>query len=489
MSDSQQQQIPLLDASSMQQHISMQDTVAVPIHDPLPSKQPAVYRTYKTRYIGLFAIVILNIATGFVWLTYSAVPAQSMSFLNCSGSVINLTSILYFIAYVLMAPISGWMCERHGIQRSLVFGAALQIIGSWIRFSGTLIDSTPQQPEGRLALTLIGQVIAAAAQPFFMNIPPKYAAVWFSERGRATATMIGSVSNSVAAALAQLVIPAITTDAESVKRTVLICAVISVIALFPALFISERPPTPPSPSAAEALLKTKEEPFFVSLKKALTNPQFLLMMLVFGTFTACFSSFTALIAQFTAPYGYTSSEAGYFGAAMIFSGLIGACISAPLLDKFKHFNGFSKIMVVISSCMFIALNFAIRRNFFGGLLAISIVLGISGFSVLPAGLEYGVEITYPVTPASSTSLLWGFGQLLTVIFLSILGVLQNDELSATRGINPPMIFIAVWAVVFGVVPMFMIKTQYLRAEAEEAMRTREKCSQQQQQELTQLREC
>ncbi|KAF9087668.1 hypothetical protein BGX23_007962 [Mortierella sp. AD031] len=476
------QHIPLLEATPAQQRISIQDTVSISIQDEPAPQQPTVYRTYKTRYIGLFAIVLLNIATGFVWLTYSAVPDHASAYLNCSPAIINLTSILYFIAYVLMAPVSGWMCERHGIQRSLIFGAALQIVGSWLRYLGTLIKSTIDEPEGRLALTLVGQVIAAAAQPFFLNIPPKYAAVWFSEHGRATATMIGSVSNSFSAALAQLVIPAITTNTLAVKDTVLICAVLSAVALLPTLFIAERPPTPPSPSAAEALLSTKEEPFLISLKKALTNPQFLLMMLVFGTFTACFSSFTALIAQFTAPYGYSSSEAGYFGAAMIFSGLAGAAITAPLLDKFKHFNGFSKVMVVVSSAMFVALNFAIRRNAFGGIMAISVILGVSGFSVLPAGLEYGVEITYPVTPASSTSLLWGFGQLLTVIFLTVLGVLQNDELSVTKGIYPPLIFMAVWAIVFGVVPMFMIKTQYLRSEAEEAIRQREKSGQQQQQQ-------
>ncbi|KAF9921612.1 hypothetical protein FBU30_008313 [Linnemannia zychae] len=411
-----------------------------PFQDQLPSK-PTVYQTYKARYIGLFAIFFLNISSGFVWLTYSAIPTQAMAFLNCSGSIINLTSILYFIAYVFMIPISGWISENQGIKWSLIFGATLQIVGSWIRFFGTFIDSTSKKPEGRLALTLVGQIIAAAAQPFFMNIPPKYAAVWFSEHGRATATMVGSISNSFAAALAQLVIPALTSDAESVKRIVLISAILSVVAFFPTLIVPEHPPTPPSPSAAEALLRTKPEPFTISLKKALTNPQFLLMMLVFGSFTACFSSFTAFIAQMVAPYGYTSAEAGYFGAAMIFAGLLGASVTAPLLDKFKHFNGFSKVMVVVSSCMFIALNFAIRRNFFGGILAISIVLGISGLSVLPAGLEYGVEITYPVTPASSTSLLWGFGQLLTVIFLTILGLLQDDELSATRGINPPMIYV------------------------------------------------
>ena len=175
--------IPQLDAASTAQCISMQDTVSVPIQDAIPH-QPTVYRKYKARYIDLFVIVALNIATGFVWLTYFAVPAQSSIFLNSTGSILSLTSILHFIAYVLMAPISGWVCEHHGIKKSLIFGASLQLVGSWLRFFATLIDSTPDKPEGRLELTLIGQVIAATAQPFLGSVSPKYAVVWFSERTR-----------------------------------------------------------------------------------------------------------------------------------------------------------------------------------------------------------------------------------------------------------------------------------------------------------------
>ncbi|KAF8935012.1 major facilitator superfamily domain-containing protein [Dissophora ornata] len=437
------------------------------------NSQPRVYKTYKARYLGLFSIVLLNIATGFVWLTYSSVPDAAQAYLNCSNTVVNLTTILYFIAYVVMAPVSGWMFEKHGIKKSLLFGATIQIVGSWLRYFSNFIDSTPESPGGRLALTMVGQIIAAAAQPFFLNVPPKFAAVWFSENGRTTATMIGSVSNGLAAALAQLIIPVITTDETSMGTSVLVCAVLSIVAIIPAFFVADRPPTPPSPSAAEALLETNEEPFSVSLKKVGTNKQFLLLMTVFGTFVACFNAFSSLISQFTSPYGYSSNEAGYFGAAMVIAGLVGAGISGPITDKYKQYKSLCKALVPLATAMFVVFIFVVRRGDFGGIIVSAILLGFASFAVLPAALELAVEITYPVTPASSTSILWAFGQLLSVIFLLVLGALQDDNLSETKGINPPLIFLAVWCLVFGVAPVFLINAPYKRMEAEAASRRRD----------------
>ncbi|KAF9350327.1 hypothetical protein BGX26_011474 [Mortierella sp. AD094] len=445
--------------------------VAATTPEARKGNQPRVYKTYKARYFGLFSIVLLNIATGFVWLTYSSVADSAEAYLNCSSTVVNLTSILYFIAYIIMAPVSGWMFEKHGIKRSLLFGAGIQILGSWLRYFGNFIDSTPDSPGGRLAITMIGQIIAAAAQPFFLNVPPKFAAVWFSEHGRTTATMIGSVSNGFAAALAQLIIPVITVDKDSMSTSVLVCAILSTVAIIPAFFVADRPPTPPSPSAAEALLETNEEPFWISLKKVGTNRQFLLLMTVFGTFVGCFNAITSLISQITAPYDYTSSEAGYFGAAMVVAGLVGAGISGPVTDKYKQYKTLCKVLVPTAAVALIAFIFAVRKGDFGGIIAVSVILGLSAFAVLPAALELAVEITYPVTPASSTSILWAFGQLIAVVFLVALGALQDDDLSRTKNINPPLIFMAAWSIVFGVVPMFLINSRYYRMEAEAASRS------------------
>ncbi|KAF9102945.1 hypothetical protein BGX29_003999 [Mortierella sp. GBA35] len=339
---------------------------------------PIVYKTYKARYFGLFAIVLLNIATTFVWLTYSSVPEAAAAYLNCSSFLVSVTSILYFFAYIIMAPISGWMFERHGIRKALFFGAGIQLVGSWLRYFGHFVESTPEDSTGRLAMTLVGQVIAAGAQPFFMNLPPKFAAVWFSEHGRTTATMIGTVSNASAAALAQLIIPIITdnTKPETMPRSVLFTAVLSVVAIIPVFFVADRPPTPPSPSAAEALEQTVEEPFHISLKKVGTNKQFLLLMIVFGSLVGIFNSLA-------------------------------------------------------------------------------------------------VEITYPVTPASSTSILWAFGQLVAIVMLFTLQALQDDDLSARTGLNPPLIFNAVWCLVFATIPVVLVNSPYKRMEAEVASRIQE----------------
>ncbi|KAF9172468.1 hypothetical protein BGX21_005647 [Mortierella sp. AD011] len=425
------------------------------------SKGGQVYVTYKGRFVGLFAIVLLNISTGFVWLTYSPVPDAAAAYLKCSSTVVNLTSILYFVAYLFMGPVAGWMFEKKGIKKSLLFGAGIQVIGALIRYIGNFVDSTG----GRLALTLVGQIIGASAQPFFLNVPPKYSAVWFSESGRTTATMIASVSNAFAAALAQLVIPAITTDEASMSTSVLVCLILSVVAFIPVLFMAERPPTPPSPSAADALQETKEEPFWVSLKKVGSNKQFLILMFLFGTFVGFFNAFSSLISQFSAPFGYSSNEAGYFGAAMILAGLVGAGISGPVIDRNKQFKTLMKSMVPLATLFYIIFNFFMRRNFSVGIIIASALLGLFSFALLPVVLELGVECTYPVTPASSTSLLWGSGQFFAVIFLLILGALQDDELSSTKGISPPLIFIAAWCVL-ATFPVYLYKAPYLRLEAE-----------------------
>lgn len=373
-----------------------------------------------------------------------------------------------------MAPLSGWMFEKHGIRKALLFGAGIQVLGSWLRYFGHLVESTPENPTGRLALTLLGQVIAAGAQPFFMNLPPKFAAVWFSENGRTTATMIGTVSNASAAALAQLIIPIITDDTKpaTMPNSVLFTAILSVVSIIPVFFVADRPPTPPSPSAAEALHLTLEEPFHISLKKVGTNKQFLLLLLVFGSLVGIFNSVTSLLATFTGPYGYSSNQAGYLGAGMVLAGLLGAAVSGPLVDKTKQYKSVCKTAVPVASACMVGFVFAVRRDFFPGMLVLLVISGFSAFAALPAALELAVEITYPVTPASSTSILWAFGQLVAIIMLFALQALQDDELSARTGLNPPLIFNAAWCLVFAAIPVFFVNSPYRRLEAEAEFRRR-----------------
>lgn len=75
----------------------------------------------------------------------------------------------------------------------LIVGGVLNVVGCLIRYLGSFIESTEDSHEARLVIVLSGQLIAACAQPFFLNAPPKYSAVWFGDSSRALATTIGTV--------------------------------------------------------------------------------------------------------------------------------------------------------------------------------------------------------------------------------------------------------------------------------------------------------
>ncbi|KAF9946325.1 hypothetical protein BGZ72_000424 [Mortierella alpina] len=429
-----------------------------------------VYRTYRRRYIGLIAIVLLNLATGFVWLTFTSVATVSEDYLHSSSFMVTMTSIVYFIAYIIMAPVSGWMFETKGIQPSLSLGGILQTIGCLLRLFAFYIPSTPRNPIGRIVLTLFGQAIAAAAQPFFLNVAPKYAAVWFTENERTTATMIGTIPNPLAAALAQLIVPRITPNVDHMAFTLSISLALSILAQCPVAWMSERPPLPPSPSAAESALQATPEPFWLSLKKVLLNGQFRLLLLIFATFVGCFNTLATLIVDFSTPYGYTATEAGYFGAAIILAGLVGAVISGPVTDRFKIYKLLCKTLVPMATIMYLCLVFVIRRDALYKIVGVCILLGFASFAALPAALELAVEITYPVTPASSTSILWAAGQAMAIVFLVIAQRLHDLGYAKSKDLNPSLIFLTGCCFVFGVIPVLMIRSPYRRMEAEKEAR-------------------
>ncbi|CAO3574074.1 unnamed protein product [Mortierella alpina] len=461
---------------------SSPDQTAAPEQGALVEAIAPVYRTYRRRYIGLIAIILLNLATGFVWLTFTAVASVSEEYLHSSKIVVTMTSIVYFVAYIIMAPVSGWMFETKGIQPSLSLGGILQTLGCLLRLFAFYIPSTPSHPIGRIILTLVGQAIAAAAQPFFLNVAPKYAAVWFSENERTTATMLGTIPNPLAAALAQLIIPHITPEPDSMALTLSVSLALSILAQCSVAWMSEAPPLPPSPSAAEFARRATPEPFWLSLKKVILNGQFRLLLLAFATFVGCFNTLATLMVEISSPYEYTAKEAGYFGAAIILAGLVGAVISGPVTDRFRCYKLLCKTLVPFSATMYLCLVFVIRRDALYKIVGVCILLGFASFAALPAALELAVEITYPVTPASSTSIMWAAGQVLAIVFLTIAKTLQDLSASGNKDLNPSLIFLTGCCFVLGVVPVLLIRSPYLRMKAENEARWGQDPKKQQQEE-------
>lgn len=118
---------------------------------------------------------------------------------------------------------------------------------------------------------MVGQIMIGIAQPFILSVPTYYSDLWFTSEGRISATALVSMSNPFGAALGQLITPMIATSPDKLPNMVMWVAVIATVACVPSLFVQERPPTPPCPSAATQKLGFKEGVLLVLKNKNFLN--------------------------------------------------------------------------------------------------------------------------------------------------------------------------------------------------------------------------
>ena len=86
---------------------------------------------------------------------------------------------------------SNFIMDKYGAKTGILIGCVLTILAMWIKI---FINSG-------FYIVLIGQTLAAIAQPFILNAPAKVSAAWYSEEGRAMATTIASAANPLGVAI------------------------------------------------------------------------------------------------------------------------------------------------------------------------------------------------------------------------------------------------------------------------------------------------
>lgn len=78
---------------------------------------------------------------------------------------------------------------------------------------------------------MFGQILIGFAQPFCLSAPTRYSDMWFSDRGRITATAVASLANPLGGALGQLIDPFWADHASDVPNMVLYVTIIVSVAL------------------------------------------------------------------------------------------------------------------------------------------------------------------------------------------------------------------------------------------------------------------
>ncbi|XP_025742936.1 solute carrier family 49 member A3 isoform X3 [Callorhinus ursinus] len=304
----------------------------------------------------------------------------------------------------------------------LNFSNATTIVCAWLNFAGSVFRTLPflfieiQDP---FPFLMGGQSLCALAQTLVIFSPAKLAALWFPEHQRATANMIGTMSNPLGILVANLLSPALVKKEEGIPVMLgiyIIPAGLACLLAITCLWES----VPPSPPSAGATHSTSEK-FLDGLKLLLRNRAYIILAVCFGGGIGIFSSFSVLLEQVLCVKGYSNEFAGLCGALFIGFGVLGALVLSLYVDRTKLFTEAVKIGFCLTSMVYVA--FALVSQLQGQTFALATLcslLGFFGFSVAPIAMELAVECSFPVGEGAAAGLVIVLGQAEGVLVMVLL---------------------------------------------------------------------
>ncbi|XP_042793116.1 solute carrier family 49 member A3 isoform X4 [Panthera leo] len=362
------------------------------------------YRVYARRWVFLLVLSLLSFSNATLWLSFAPVADMIAHHFLLSTEQINWLSRVYFVASIPSGVVAIWVLDSVGLRWAT-------IVCAWLNFAGSVFRTLPFMVGGiqdPFAFLMGGQSLCALAQTLVVFSPAKLAALWFPEHQRATANMIGTMSNPLGILVANLLSPALVKKEEDIPLMLGIYIIPAGITclLATACLLESVPPTPPSARA----IHSASEKFLDGLKLLLCNRAYVVLAVCFGGGIGIFSSFSALLEQVLCVRGYSNEFIGLCGALFIVFGVLGALVLSLYVDRTKLFTEAVKIGFCLTSVVCVA--FALVSQLQGQTLALAAIcslLGLFGFAVAPIAMELAVECSFPVGEGAAAGLIFVLG--------------------------------------------------------------------------------
>ena len=357
------------------------------------------FKVYTYRWVVLLAFMSIIAVNQLLWITFAPITSSAVEYYGVSELSIGLLSLSFMIVYILASFPASWIIDTYGIRVGVGIGAALTGIFGLVR---GLVASDYK-------LVLVAQIVIAIGQPFILNAVTTVAARWFPMEERATATGLGSLAIylGILAGLALTPYLALRSGIPGLLVGYGIVSIVAMLIFF--LFIRERPPSPPCPPDQESRSLALE-----GLSKMIHQRDFILLLIIFFVGLGAFNAITTWIEEVLNPRGFSITQAGNAGGAMIFGGILGALIIPLLSDRYRKRVPFLILAVLGATVGLIGVTYA---GTYPLLLAASFIFGFFLLSAGPIGFQYGAEITYPAPEGTSNGLLLLMGQISGIIFI------------------------------------------------------------------------
>jgi len=356
-------------------------------------------QVYPYRWVVLLAFMSIIAVNQLLWITFAPITSNAVEYYRVSELSIGLLSLSFLIVYIFVSFPASWVIDTYGIRLGVGIGAALTGIFGLVR---GLVASDYK-------LVLVAQIAIAIGQPFILNAVTTVAARWFPMEERATATGMGSLAIYLGILMGLALTPYLALR-SGIPQVLLVYGSVSLVAmLIFFLFVREGPPSRPSSTDQEDRSLS-----LTGLSKMIRQRDFVLLLIIFFVGLGAFNAITTWIEEVLNPRGFSITQAGNAGGAMIFGGILGALVIPLLSDRSRKRVPFLSLAVLGATIGLIGVTFA---GTYPLLLISSFLFGSFLLSAGPIGFQYGAEITYPAPEGTSNGLLLLMGQISGIIFI------------------------------------------------------------------------
>ncbi|XP_039755588.1 uncharacterized MFS-type transporter C09D4.1 isoform X1 [Pararge aegeria] len=382
------------------------------------------YTVYKERWLMLTFFVVYSASNSLQWTQYTIISDIITKYYGVSSNAVSWTSMIYMVTYVPLIFPASWLLDKTGLRVTTIIGSFGTCAGAWLK-----VFSVPQD---MFWLGFTGQTVVAVAQVFILNLPPRLAAVWFGADQVSSACSIGVFGNQLGVALG-FFLPPMLVRAQGTMEEIgadlqvmfyLVAGLTSVLFVFIVLFFKAAPPSPPS--AAADMGAALDSNFLQSIKKLLTNRNYILLLISYGLNVGVFYAISTLLNELVLTYyPGANADAGRIGLVIVVAGMVGSVVCGFILDKTHRFKETTLAVYAATVVGMIIFTFTLDCGYISVVYFSSIFLGFFMAGYLPVGFEFASEVTYPEPEGTTSGILNAcaqvFGTVLTLLFEWMLG--------------------------------------------------------------------
>jgi MFS family permease len=383
-------------------------------------------KVYGYRWVVFTVYVLAMFMMQIFWICYAPINRAAAAALGVSDNAIGQLSIIFMYIFIPLSVPASWAIDTWGFRKSVNLGVILMGIFGMLR--GVYAND--------YTLTLIMTIGIAISQPLFLNSTTKMVANWFRLEERATIIGVGGLFTLLGIAVGQIATPLLL-EASGLRGTMLLYGIIGIVsAVLFLVFAKDRPPTPAGHEEKALVLD--------GLKRILTMRDFYLLAFVFFVIYAIFNGIATWVEVMLRPRGLDISEAGLIGGLLILGGMLGFVIFSSVSDRMRKRRPAVIVGALLSVPFLVLMAYA---SGFGGLAAVSFLLGLCVMGPIPVIFQYTTEICYPAPEGTSQGMLNIAGQ------IAVVGVVAMEWSNQIWGSFTPslLVFAAAMVIAAGLV--------------------------------------